>query len=329
LEKRILTKNIAIDTLFRPNYGLTSSSDFTYILPDPLNNITSMKLTALELPHMWPQFSAKNYSNQMTISMYNLPWNIIGENGSPLMNSVQVIELPSGNYDSTAYLTAIQNYFVNIGQGLELLFMDINLITSQTIIRTFNTVQDGKSANCVYDPLGPFYSPDFYFEIDFCIPNQPLIPLYKTMGWMLGFREPYYTITRLNTCYNPTITANGVVIFEGYLTSESSFGSNILNYILLEVDDFQNNFPTNTIISTNSSNSTYLGKNILARISLTTNDFTNVFDTAQDQIFKKREYFGPVKIEKLKIRLLDRYGCPIDMIQNDFSFLLELTQLYA
>ena len=328
LEKRILTKNVSIDTTFRSNYFTTVSSDFTYVFPEQMNNITSIKLTSMELPHMWFQYSSKDFSNQMTIKLYNLPDIITDDNGTPIQNATHIIQIPSGNYDSVTFLLSINNLFSNTGQGLELIKVDINTNTSQTIFRTFNTTQDGLSASSVYAIGSPYYSAEFYFDIDLFIPGQPQVPLYKTMGWMLGFRQSCYRVNNLNTYYNPISTSRGAIIFEGYLTSESSFGSNSMNYVFLEVDDFQNNFPTNTVISTNSSNATYLGKNILARITLTSNNFTYVLDTAQDQIFKKREYFGPVKLEKLKIRLLDRHGDVIDMIQNDFSFLLELTQLY-
>ena len=76
-------------------------------------------------------------------------------------------------------------------------------------------------------------------------------------------------------------------------------------------------------------NSTYLGNNILARITLTSNAFTIFIDTAQSHVFKKREYFGPVKLEKMRIRLLNKYGDVIDLMDNDYSFLLEITQLYT
>ena len=51
-------------------------------------------------------------------------------------------------------------------------------------------------------------------------------------------------------------------------------------------------------------------------------------DNASDGIFKKREYFGPIKLEKFKIRILNKYGEVINLKQNDFSFVLEIKQLY-
>jgi hypothetical protein len=101
---------------------------------------------------------------------------------------------------------------------------------------------------------------------------------------------------------------------------------NIDNYIFLEVNDFQNNYPTDLIVSTNDK--TYLGNTILTRIVLLSGANTIVWNNAGDLIFKKREYFGPVKLEKLHIRIVDRYGDVIDLRGNDYSIVLEIKQLY-
>ena len=41
-----------------------------------------------------------------------------------------------------------------------------------------------------------------------------------------------------------------------------------------------------------------------------------------------RRYFGPVTIEKLKVRLLDDKGHPVDLNGGDISFSLILERLY-
>ena len=51
--------NINIDTAYRNNYENTESTDFTYILPQPIHNVTSMKLVSNEIPHMWYVFNDK------------------------------------------------------------------------------------------------------------------------------------------------------------------------------------------------------------------------------------------------------------------------------
>jgi len=331
IEKRIITKQVCIDTVFRPNYFKTKSSDFIFTLPESINNVTSMQLTACELPHMWFSISAAQQSNSFTIGLYNVCVNSV-----PIPDISINIIIPDGNYISNTFETVLNNYFNNrtdingdLIPGLNFLQCIIDPISASTIIRTINAI-DQLTDPMPYDSTNSIsYSPDFYFILDFAAGTDPNRPLYKNLGWMLGFRQRLYTIGANNTFLSYTDFVYNTVIYEGYLSSESSFGSSIDNYLFLEIDDYHNNFPTNTVVSMNTSTLSYLGKNILARITLTSGANTIINDNASDRIFKKREYFGPIKLEKMNIRILNRYGEVIDMNQNDYSFVLELTQIYA
>ena len=111
------------------------------------------------------------------------------------------------------------------------------------------------------------------------------------------------------------------------MESESSYGNNISNYLFVDIDDYQKNFTPDSIISYNS-NKSYLGNNILARITVNSGFNTIVIDNATDRIFKERGYFGPVRLEKFNIRILDKFGDIVDFNYNDFSLVLELQILY-
>ena len=52
-ERRIITRHICVDSLFRKNYSSTLSSDFAFVLPQPINNVLSMEVTAMEFPNSW------------------------------------------------------------------------------------------------------------------------------------------------------------------------------------------------------------------------------------------------------------------------------------
>jgi hypothetical protein len=52
------------------------------------------------------------------------------------------------------------------------------------------------------------------------------------------------------------------------------------------------------------------------------------FNNGSDYIEKKREYFGPVNIQKLKCQLLNQYGETINLNNMDFSFSLEFESAY-
>jgi len=101
------------------------------------------------------------------------------------------------------------------------------------------------------------------------------------------------------------------------------------NYLFIEIDDYHNNFTTDTVISMNTATSSYIGKNILARITVSSGSNTIITNNAGDFIFRTRDYFGPIKLEKMSIRLLNRFGEVINLNHNDYSFALEITQLYS
>ena len=321
LEKRSTTKSICIDTLFRPNYSKTTSTDFTYVLPAPINKVVSMQMTSLEIPNMWYSFSAINKTNTFDVDLFN-----VNDGSGNIVDTSTTITIPEGNYMSGEFQTIMNNIFQSEGTpGLNFINLEISIQTN-TIVRA-NILDYDSSFNFPnilypYDPSSNYYSPDFYFNLRFDIPYQKL---YKSAGWMMGFRQTIYTGYPYTTYISYTAKSTPTE-FKNYIKSESSYGSNIDNYIFLEVNDFQNNYPTDLIVSTNDK--TYLGNNILTRIVLLSGANTIVWNNAGDLIFKKREYFGPVKLEKLHIRIVDRYGDVLDLRGNDYSVVLEIKQLY-
>jgi hypothetical protein len=66
-----------------------------------------------------------------------------------------------------------------------------------------------------------------------------------------------------------------------------------------------------------------LSNNVLARVSVLELGFQGIVRT-----HKRREYFGAVRLEKLRVRLLDRFGRVVDLAGSDWSFVLEIKQVY-
>ncbi len=316
-----ITRSINIDSIFRKNYDNTKSTDFTYILPQPLTNVLSMKLTSLELPNMSYSFSNSELSNRFTIHCYNIPVLNIDDTLSfdnPYDESYEVV-IPEGNYIAPNFAEMLNNYFVNSGGGLFFIHYAVNEFNTNSIFRTVHDEDvDGK------DPYaGNITDKNFYFTIDFDIPG---LPLYKTAGWNLGFRNHSYTVTK-DMEYNDITTANTILNYKSYLSSESSFGSSILQYVFLSIDDFQRNSVSDSTIS--MFQNSLLSDNIIARITLTSGQNTIVIDDSSDMKFKKRKYFGPTRIDKLHIKLLNRYGDILNINKNDISFSLEIEQDYS
>lgn len=364
IEKRVMTKVVNIDTLFRENYSQTSPSSFTWTFPEHINNVVSMNVSTIEIPNVWYALSQKQKNNFFNIILYNMTTDPIAHPVDPVTHTIQI---PEGNYMSDEFMTAFNNYCINVSGGLEYITCDINPNTAKTIIRA---TRDGD--NRPMTPKSPFVNwPEFYFELDFfpstytiidehpcelipsdqklnkdvvfyknkkiclnsikrvCIQNIAVDDIYvlqNTLGWFMGFRKKTYVVTK-NDLYVDLIVNNGTSnAYQGYLASEAMFGSGVDNYVFVEIDDYNYNHMTDTITSA-LPNSTYLGRNIIARIPVTIPHNNMLFDSTT--ICKVREYLGPVKIQKLNVRLLNRFGKEIDLNDNNWSIALNFEVLYS
>ena len=56
--------------------------------------------------------------------------------------------------------------------------------------------------------------------------------------------------------------------------------------------------------------------------------FSVINDTSRSIVTEPREYFGPVDITRLRIRVYDDYGRILDMNNADYSFCLTMKQIY-
>jgi hypothetical protein len=327
IDRKTTKRVLSIDSLFRKNYQTTKSTDFTYTLPDPINKVTSLKISSIEFPNSWYAFSTETGSNSFIITLHNCPTptDLSGQlQYPPVMENIVVI--PDGNYRSDMLAVCVNNIFSNMRNGLEYLFFEINEINAKC---TFRMKVAGDDIRNIYI-LDSVLNSDFYFTIDFVVPSMKSKPLYKNAGWMLGFKQHFYTIN--NNTINPKTVLDvdqfNRRVYNWHLEGESSYGSSIQNYIFLEIDDFNRNSTANTFFS-KTINDAYLGNNIMGRITVTSGINTIVTMDGGNRLFKTREYFGPIRLEKLHIRLIDKFGDPVNLEGNDFSFMLEIEQLYS
>jgi hypothetical protein len=262
VDTRVLTKIISIDTLFRPNYKMTLSTDFIYQFPEYHKNVVSMSLRGIEIPKTWYLFSA--------------PMNtFLMKEGT----DEKCITIGEGNYTPTEF-NAMPPVIPFAGGT-----MIVSTTNQKTMIQSDNK-----------------------FTVDF---SPTTGTLQQSCGWTLGFRLATYE-SEINTSGKHCIV------------SEGSFGSTD-NYFFLEIDDFQNNFMTDLLVSTVTRGGipSFLGNNIIARIQ------TNNTLIVDSKLEFTRDYFGPVTLEKLRIRLLNRFGEVVSLHSNDMSFSIGLKELYS
>ena len=71
-----------------------------------------------------------------------------------------------------------------------------------------------------------------------------------------------------------------------------------------------------------------IDNNILGLIPINSTLFRTTFDNNANFIYKKREYFGPVDISRINIKLLNQKGNLVNLQDTDFSFSLQVKTLY-
>lgn len=339
IERRVIKRLLSMDTLFRMNYNSTPSTNASWVLPFPVENVVSMKIASVQIPNMWYAFSEAAKSNRFTVIITGL--NISSYDPTEVYTNEIVI--PDGNYLTDEFIECMNNLFKNTANGMEYFQLSINAYNSKTIIHVNQTI------------LTMEMNPDFEYVIMFdhankynkyltngCIYsecdiqrikdehekeyyNSNIKTISRTAGWMMGFKQLVYRRT-WEAQHIDLIGQVPIRTYYGFLESESSYGNSIWNYLYVDVDDYNKNFITNSIIA--QTGDSYLGFNILGRITVSSGQLTIINDNAGDMIFKMREYLGPVRLEKLTIRLLDKFGNVINLNGNDYSIALELQVLY-
>jgi hypothetical protein len=208
---------------------------------------------------------------------------LIVRNGPGLVEEAYTITIPEGNYEQWE-MTQILNTAI-VAQATFV----IGVVTTHNTTIRFRNIGEGDS---VFDVSGPCYAPTATMQVDFAVEGKIL---YTTAGWTLGYRAE---------------------VVDSPAVSVTPFAAPA--YVFLEVDDFQNNFQTDSCLSTNGMS--YLGKNLLSRVAL---------GSTLPIIQNTRDYFGPVRLDKLHFRLLTRFGEVVDLGGADFSFVLEFTTIYS
>ena len=336
VERRLITKTICFNTLFRPNFMNTLASDVKWNLPYKIDNIISMRLSDIQLPIQNYMISSSKKNNIFNVQLFNM---ISYTNSSNVVlpddnynTSVDVI-IPDGNYTSTTITTVLNNLFTSLKNGLEYLYVFISPETGHLIIRAKDVNDSVDLQVFPFNTLNSNYSPNFYYTLNFNFSWNTLynIDIKQNLGFLLGFSKTTYTVNSTNQyIYNsgePDSITSEVIIYYAYCEGEMTYGTIIDDYLYLYVDDYNNNY-YNTITALTPSNS-YFENNILAKININVNFNQTLFVNGSDLILKNREYFGPVNIEKLHIMLLDMYGKPYNLKNDNYSFSLEFTILYT
>lgn len=303
-----ITSIYVFNTSARNNFFTTSPASSTYELPLTWNNVVSIKLASANIPNVMYVFNDDAGTTQLYIE----------EDETGLAG---LITIPEGNYSPFAScampleesFSELLTAYINETLGTEKRFLvTINLFNRKVTIS--NTTYAFTMNTLIKDPPD-FYSPysnlsmDDYknYTSDDLKAGLPILTYVQTMGYIMGFREVLY--------YN-----------EKSYTSEAMFNNTYSDYIYFVLEDFT---------GSQTASNTYgilgqgiLGKDILGVIPLNSSLFATTFDNNANFIYKQRDYFGPVDISRIAVKLMDQKGNEINLQGAEFNFSLEVKTLY-
>ena len=288
-----------------------AESDFTIELREPLVNVVSIKLAGLEMINGYYPISEYLGTNVFSITTFQYYETMSPNESANVLNvNEHTISISQGTYSVTELMNAINCIF------LESCVLELNAVELKYdclsgrfhfVLRTEDT--DGNDITTCNGMA-------FGFQLDFRHPLYPERSLFYNLGWMMGFRESHYTMTGNYITSATTTSLVGI---------NADAIANLIgtNYFLLEVDDFNNSNPIVLNYNCDTEYSFNI-RNILGKIPNAVNGTDILFEDSSDRIFKKRNYFGPVRIKKLKIRILDENGRQIDLNNANFTVNIEV-----
>ena len=303
IKTRVISKCLTIDTRFRDHYFTTTSTDFTFQMPLKLNKVVSMQMSSFEIPVSFYGICSSYGNNFLYIGItYPNP----GYDDEPLFIS-KIITVPDGNYNAQDLISVINNLLCPKNMDGTIAYPD-DLFSY--LVFTLNITDTGSGTGKVtLDAQGLKSNQITSITMDFTLDingNKDGVNISSKLGWNLGFTKTNYAG---KCCY----------------VSETLIEPASIRYIYLAVDDFNNSVNNHFITAFNQS---ILNPNILARISIKGTYFSLLMENDLSIITEPRVYFGPVDIQRLRIRLYDDHGRILDMNGANFSFCLLFKILY-
>jgi len=338
---RINKRVILIDSQFRPDI-LTEAekepdfndrefnTDFTLDLSEPLTDVVSIRLSTVNIPTTWYAFDHHLGNTMFT-------------NAVPITNSQNIKQITPGNYDISG------------------LTREINRVES-----TFDLSYDEHSQKITFGAKETkdfvYYSENG--ELDSSFSSVGGQEINQNLGWNLGFRRyndvsgtsevslsttkveaeavantygPRYFLLEL-TDFNQTQINSGIVSVADRSSKVMAINKRAIqgtNHEKLTKAQLytQNALTVNNTGDKNIVDNRVYGptsKDVLGMIPLVGINKLRPEPLVEDftDINVPRTYSGPVKIDKLRIRLLDDKGNLVNLHDNDWSFTLIVEQLH-
>ena len=369
--KNTTQRLIVLDSFFRQeSSGPSISTDYTLDLSDHLTDVLSLRLWSIEVPLTYYIIDV-NYGNTCF-------W--VSDISGGVINNI-AISIPSGNYTSTTFVTALNDAFTAAGFTFTSPVIPVSYnssnykITMKLNVGTYTPPSGSTTTAFTISATTTrliFFDPTITLQCEITCVQHGLY-LNQTLGWLMGFH-----------------TSTGTIPVEvGGNTGDSVLDLNGPRYFILALDDYNQNHLNNGLVSitepskvvklpsyyspdqpyicepsqfgqvaqlTQSSPRTLtqsqiytineILKNNVNNMELrakapTTTDVFAIIPIKQAQngggLYvdfsgqlqdNRRTYFGPVDIDRMRIRLLNDKGNVVNLNGADWAITIISENLY-
>jgi hypothetical protein len=228
--KNTITRLINLDSQFRQyTNGINSTStEYTLDLSDTLKDVLSIRLFSYQIPYSWYVIAAGRNC-----------FCIVFED-----NTIVPVAVPPGNYSSNAFVTALNKAFVDASFNFPTADLPVSYNSSNGKI-TMN-LTDGSYNDLDPVRVVPITSTTKIVFYDFKNIASCGIQCYttgnnylnNTMGWLMGYRDPFELVKSSGNTATAILDLNGP------------------KYLILALDDYNQNHVNNGLVSITELSST-------------------------------------------------------------------------
>jgi hypothetical protein len=238
--KNSISRFVNLDSQFRQyTSGIDSTStDYTCDLSDTIKNALSLSLYSYQIPFSW--YAIDSAYGNTCFWIYD-----------SVSNNTIAISVPSGNYSQTEFRNKLNNAFASAGFSL------FPVIPGSTVPVNYNSnsgiITLYLNGGAWTDPSNPSGGVVFYISpttqiifYDFTGNLQCNINcttksnhyFNNTLGWLMGYRLPYFSVDPSGNTASAILDLNGT------------------KYLILVIDDYNQNHVNNSLISVSQFNNT-------------------------------------------------------------------------
>lgn len=297
-----------IDSKFRDDPD-SPSTDFTITFPSKLKNVLSIELATAEVINAINIVNDTDLTNEFTIKTYTMDGRIKRD------RKTFIIKLLNGDYNMDTLVESLNALFEGHPQ-LDRVRIKISKGTKKVnfSLNPNFTLPESENPDGTRKP---------YFDLDFRLSTDTRRDITLNFGYLLGFTQAKYSFA--SDYENQEDKTNIENKMDGY-NSENAFNIISKRYFFIEINDYVNNAPK-IFDSVLSDGTTFPSSYIIGKIQNKAAIYETNFVSKDDIQNRKREYFGPVSLDKIAVRLLDENGNVIDLQNKNISLTLDIKML--